>query len=326
MASVVNVPNDDYIIKVRPGGTITFDTGQGQGNAVFTGNYTVAGTQTVINSTELDIADNIITVNYGETGVGVSQTTSGLRVDRGTASDGLFVFDESLSFTDPVSDTLIQGLWKFGKANGEIVGIQTNSINTNGGDLNLINAGTGVISVTGTNNYEDNLTDDDHIPNKKYVDDEIVTALTNTFQRRIEEGTASKSFVEVRDVEVSGDPDGSVINFNLDNQNVGQIYGDRFEFGDLRLIDNQIETTASDQPLVLSAPGTGGIEIRDNLTITLTPGLDDALLDPAAPADGIKLYAKAPATGGTGLFFKTSSGVDNEIISRKNALLLSMLF
>ena len=326
MASVVSVPNDDYIIKVQPGGTITFDTGQGSGEVVFTGNYTVAGTQTNINSEELNIADNIITVNNGETGVGITENTAGLRADRGSASDALFVFDETLSWTDPITDTLVTGLWKFAKTNGEVVGIQTNAINTNGGDLNLINAGTGVISVTGTNNYEDNLSDDDHIPNKKYVDDEIVTALTNTFQRRIEEGTTTKSFVEVRDVEVSGDPEGSVINFTLDNQNVGQIFGDRFEFGDLRLIDNQIETTASDQPLVLSAPGTGGIEIRDNLTITLTPGLDDALLDPAAPADGIKLYAKAPATGGTGLFFKTSSGVDNEIISRKNALLLSMLF
>lgn len=324
MASVVSVPNDDYIIKVRPGGTITFDTGSGTGEVLFTGNYTVAGTQTVINSTELDIADNIITVNYGETGSGISQTTSGLRVDRGTASDGLFVFDESLSFTDPVTDTLIAGLWKFSKANGEIVGIQTNSINTNGGDLNLINSGTGVISVTGTNNYEDNLTDDDHIPNKKYVDDEIVTALTSTFQRRIEEGTASKTFVEVRDQEVSGNP--SVVNFNIDNVNVAQIFDDRFELGDLRLTENMIETTASDTPLILSSPGTAGIEVRDNFTITLTAGIDDALIDPAAPTDGIKLYAKAPATGGTGLFFKHSSGSENEIISRKNALILSMLF
>lgn len=317
MASVVNVPNDDYIIKVQPGGTITFDTGSGQGEAVFTGNFTVAGTQTVINSTDLDITDNIITVNYGESGAGISSNTAGLRVDRGSRSDGLFVFDESLSFTDPISNTLVQGLFRFSKVSGEMVGIQTNSINTNGGDLNLINAGTGVISVTGTNNYENNLTDDDHVPNKKYVDDEIINALTSTFQRRIEEGTASKSFVEVRDEEVSGTP--SVVNFNLDGINVGQMFADRFEFGDLRIQDNMIETTASDTPLVLSSPGTAGIEINDNMTLTLTS-------DPSSPADGIKLYAKAPATGGTGLFFKHSSGVDNEIISRKNALVLSMLF
>ena len=317
MASVVNVPNDDYIIKVQPGGTITMDTGSGSGEVVFTGNYTVAGTQTNINSEELNIADNIITVNSGETGSGVTLNESGIRIDRGSKVDATMVFNETISFTDPVSDTLVQGVFQFKTTSNSIMGIQTNSINTNGGDLNLINAGTGVISVTGTNNYEDNLTDDDHIPNKKYVDDEIVTALTSTFQRRIEEGTTNKSFVEVRDQEVSGVQ--SVINFTLDAINVGQVFADRFEYGDLRLQDNMIETTASDTPLILASPGTAGVEIRDNMTLTIST-------DPSQPADGIKLYAKAPATGGTGLFFKHSSGVDNEIISRKNALLLSMLF
>jgi len=323
MASVVSVPGDDYIIKVQDGGTVTFDTGS-TGEVIFTGNYTVAGTSTTINSTELNIADNIIELNTGETGLGVTRTTSGIRIDRGTASDGLFVFDESISFTDPVSDTLVDGVFKFGTANGSIRGIQTNAIVTNGGDLNLINSGTGVVSVTGTNNYENNLTDDDHIPNKKYVDDEIVNALTSTFQRRIEEGTTSKTFVEVRDVEVSGNP--SVVNFNIDNVNVGQIFADRMEFGDLRFINNMIETTASDSPMILSSPGTAGVEIRDNMTLTSTPAIDDSLTDPAAPADGLKLYVKDPASGGTGLFFKHSNGSANEIISRKNALLLSMLF
>jgi len=272
MASVVHVPVDDYIIKVQPGGSITLDTGASQGEVIFTGNFTVDGT------------DNIITVNYGETGAGVTLGTAGIRVDRGTFSDAQVIFDETPTWTDPITDTTIQGLWTFKKANGELTAIQTVAINTNGGDLNLINSGTGVISVTGTNNYEDNLTDDDHIPNKKYVDDEIVSALTNTFQRRIEEGTTSKSFVEVRDQEVSLVP--SVINFNIDGVNVGQVFSDRFEFGNLRITENMIETTASDTPMILSAPGTGG----------------------------------------TGLFFKHSAGNASEVISRNNALLLSMLF
>jgi len=324
MASVVQIPEDDYIIKVQPGGTITLDTGASQGEVIFTGNFTVAGTQTIISSTNLDVTDNIITVNYGETGSGISLGTAGLRVDRGNASDAQVIFDETPSWTDPITDTLIQGLWTFKKANGELTAIQTVAINTNGGDLNLINAGTGVISVTGTNNYEDNLSDDDHIPNKKYVDDEIISALTNTFQRRIEEGTTSKSFVEVRDQEVSGVP--SRVNFNIDGTNVGSVFADRFEFGDIRITNNMIETTASDTPMILSAPGTGGIEILDNVTLTTTPAIDDVLVDPAAPTNGLKLYVKTPETGGTGLFFKHSNGNSSEVISRNNALLLSMLF
>ena len=323
-ASVVSIPNNDYIIKVTPGGTITFDTGPVQGDVVFTGNITVGGSQTIVNSTNLDVQDNIITVNYGETGTGITLNTAGLQVDRGQYADAQFVFDETIQWTDPVTDTTQQGLFVFKNIANTTLGIRTVAIDTNGGDLYLINEGTGVISVTGTNNYEGSVTDDDHIPNKKYVDDEIVSALTSTFQRRIEEGSTSKSFVEVRDQEISGVQ--SVINFELDSVNVGKVFADRTELQDLRITDNMIETIVSDSDLILSAPGTGGIKVLDNMTLTSTPAIDDALADPAGPADGLKLYVKTPETGGTGLFFKHSNTTTGEIISRKNALLLSMLF
>lgn len=323
-ASVVSIPNNDYIIKVTPGGTITFDTGPVQGDVIFTGNITVGGTQTIVNSTELDVEDNIITVNYGESGSGITLNKSGLRMDRGSLTDAEFVFVETMQWTNPLTDTLIDGGFVFQNIANSLVGIQTNSITTRGGDLYLINEGTGVISVTGTNNYEGSVTDDDHIPNKKYVDDEIVTALTSTFQRRIEEGSTTKSFVEVRDREVSGVQ--SVINFDLDGVNVGKVFADRTEIQDLRIQDNMIETTVSDIDLILSAPGTGGIKVLDNMTLTSTPAIDDALADPAGPADGLKLYVKTPETGGTGLFFKHANATTGEIMSRKNALLLSMLF
>jgi hypothetical protein len=323
-ASVVSIPQNNYIIKVTPGGTITFDTGPVQGDVVFTGNITVGGTQTIVNSTNLDVNDNIITVNFGESGSGITLNKSGLRMDRGLLTDAEFVFVETMQWTNPLTDTLIDGGFVFQNIANSLVGIQTNSITTRGGDLYLINEGTGVISVTGTNNYEGSVTDDDHIPNKKYVDDEIVTALTSTFQRRIEEGSTSKSFVEVRDREVSGVQ--SVINFDLDGVNVGKVFADRTELQDLRIQDNMIETLVSDSDLILSAPGTGGIKVLDNMTLTSTPAIDDALADPAGPADGLKLYVKTPETGGTGLFFKHANATTGEIISRKNALLLSMLF
>jgi|APSaa5957512622_1039677.scaffolds.fasta_scaffold42319_2 hypothetical protein len=36
--------------------------------------------------------------------------------------------------------------------------------------LNLLPKGTGTLSISGTSNYENNVTDDDDIPNKKYID------------------------------------------------------------------------------------------------------------------------------------------------------------
>lgn len=65
---------------------ITLDTD----HVYVTGNLTVRGNTTVIASNTQIITDNIITLNAGETGNGVSSlgTTSGVEIDRGTAPGG----------------------------------------------------------------------------------------------------------------------------------------------------------------------------------------------------------------------------------------------
>jgi len=53
-----------------------------------TGNLVVAGTNTAVNSTALDIADKTIVLNKGETGAGVtSPVHSGIEIDRGTLTN-----------------------------------------------------------------------------------------------------------------------------------------------------------------------------------------------------------------------------------------------
>jgi hypothetical protein len=53
-----------------------------------TGNLVVAGTNTAVNSTDLDIADKTIVLNKGETGAGVtSPVHSGIEIDRGTLTN-----------------------------------------------------------------------------------------------------------------------------------------------------------------------------------------------------------------------------------------------
>ncbi len=63
-------------------------------NIVIVGDLTVQGTTTTVNSTVLEITDNIIVVNNGETGAGVSGGNAGMRADRGTLNDALMVWDE----------------------------------------------------------------------------------------------------------------------------------------------------------------------------------------------------------------------------------------
>lgn len=317
-SKILALPSSDYKVKVKSGGNITLDTGLSSGITTVTGNLVVLGSTTQVSSSDLNLKDNIITLNDGESGTGITLNQSGIQIDRGSYSDAKIVFDETITWADPISATTITGGFTLVNASGTLQGLRINSVSTGGGDLYLINSGTGVISVTGTNNYETQITDDDDIPNKKYVDDTIVTQLTSTFQRRIEEGSASKSYVEVRDTEVSGAP--SVVTFQIDNLNKGQIFGNRVEFEDFRFQDNILSTTASDTDLILESQGSGGVVVNDNFTLTLQGS------DPASPLDGLKVYVKAPAAGGTGLFFKHSASKSGEIISRQNALLLSMLF
>ena len=86
MSKTLNVNIGNYKVKVPDGGTITLDTGS-TGNVIATGNLQVAGTQTTVNSQNLDITDNIIVLNKGESGQGITENTSGIQIDRGTASD-----------------------------------------------------------------------------------------------------------------------------------------------------------------------------------------------------------------------------------------------
>jgi hypothetical protein len=59
------------------------------------GDLTVTGTTTSVNSVNLDVSDNIITVNSGESGSGVTKGYAGLAVDRGSGDPYMFVFEES---------------------------------------------------------------------------------------------------------------------------------------------------------------------------------------------------------------------------------------
>lgn len=66
------------------------------GNLTVSGNFTVAGTPTTVNSTVLVVKDNIITVNKGETGSGVSLDVAGLDVDRGDLARQRLIWKESV--------------------------------------------------------------------------------------------------------------------------------------------------------------------------------------------------------------------------------------
>jgi hypothetical protein len=136
----------------------------------------------------MEIEDNLIVLNLGETGSVVTEGTSGIEIERGTSPNPSFVWDESITALVPGLGA-VAGAWVPRRAPGVTSAIRTQSIDTAGGNLHLISTGsTGFITVTGTSNYQRNIltyvdtvsynpsfgvtvTDPDRIPNMKAVAD-----------------------------------------------------------------------------------------------------------------------------------------------------------
>jgi hypothetical protein len=147
---------DLYKIGVNPGGLIQINASTFSIN----GDLLVTGDTTSIEVSNLEVTDNVITVNKGETGSGVTLGTAGIAVNRGSLNDVLFLFDENKSFLDSATGTIRTGAFSLSSTDNTQVGLFTNSIKTtNNNDLYLLSEGTGVVSVTGTVNYEQQLWD-----------------------------------------------------------------------------------------------------------------------------------------------------------------------
>jgi len=315
MSKTLNVNTGNYKVKVPDGQTITLDTGS-SGNVALTGNLQVAGTQTTVNSTNLDITDNIIVLNKGETGSGVTENTSGIEIDRGTLSDAQIIFDETVSFNDPITQTVKPGTFVFKTKDNNIIGLRTNAISTGGGDLYLINSGTGVISVSGTNNYEVQVVDDDDVPNKKYVDDAITTGIQTITIQSIARGDSNLTLFDE-----SIDGGISALKISIDGAEVAQFKKNTTEIEDIVFQDNTISTLTSATDLTLSSSGTSFVTIDGVLKMpiqangaTFTPGTN------------IAVYGKDPAIGNSGVWYTNKDSYEDELISTNRSLLFSMLF
>jgi len=116
------------------------------------------------------------------------------------------------------------------------------------------------------------------------------------------------------------------VDVEVDGTLTASFFRDRLELDSIKIIDTEISSTASNQDLVLSAPGTGTVKINDVLELPSSPHSDDPALDPIAPADGTKVYSKAEGRGQTGLYYINDNGTSGELISKKRALLLSIIF
>lgn len=321
MAQVIQT-NGDYTIKTGEGNQIIFDTGPGIGEVKVTGNLVVEGDTLTVSAENLQVNDNVIVLNYGETGAGVSLRYAGIQVDRGTETPASIVYDEN-DDTFNIAKGSPEGLFNFSDSAIRTRYIRTNS-DTDSGDLTLIGTGVGVVKVSGTLNYEQQITEDDDIPNKKYVDDSIRD--NPTFQIIDDD-----SRVIITEKDVAGSLDylidntgyssfgESAVSILVDGVLNSQFYTNRAVIQQLEFIDNEITNNDTDGNIYLRTQGTG--KLQTNYAIEL----EKIAVTPSYVADSVITFAQTPASGKTGLYFTNSQGTD-ELISKNRALLFGMIF
>jgi hypothetical protein len=343
--------NGDYNIRAGDGAKITLDTGPASsgGSVRVTGNLVVEGDTFNISTTNLTIEDNIISLNTGEVGPGVSLIYSGIEIERGNTSsitpqnNASFLYDES---TDAwiLAHGSAPGPFNFDSSSLRLKQILTNST-TDAGDLTLIGTGTGVAKVIGTTNYESQVTHDDDLPNKKYVDDSILN--NPTFQIVAPQSQDTK--VVIADKEITPNTSGtagslayftattthstygeSAVSIIVDNALVGQFYANRFEIGDLEIGGgpdrNEITSRAgiTNENVYVRTQGTGKLQTNYAIQVENIGSI------PSYVSNSVLLYAAAPSIGTTGLYFVNDSAEaakqNGELISKNKALVFSMLF
>jgi hypothetical protein len=343
--------NGDYNIRAGDGAKITLDTGPvaSGGSVRVTGNLVVEGDTFNISTTNLAIEDNIISLNNGEVGPGVSLGYSGIEIERGNTSaitpqnNASFLYDES---TDSwmLAHGSAPGPFNFDASSLRLKQILTNST-TDSGDLTLIGTGTGVVKVLGTINYEDQVTEDDDIPNKKFVDDAIQN--NPTFQ--IVAPQAQDTRVVIADKEITPNLAGtagslayftattsyntfgeSAVSVIVDNTLVGQFYANRFEVGDLEIgggLDrNEISSRGgiTNENIFVRTQGTGKLHTNYAMQFEKIGTV------PSYVSNNVLVYAAEPGTGTSGVYFVNDGAEaarrNGELISKNKALVFSMLF
>lgn len=290
---------DEYQLAIKSGGVITLNAGT-TGSVVVSGDLTVYGSSTTISSQDLQIEDNVIVINKGETGSGVTLGVSGLIVDRGILSDAQFLFNESKSWLDSQNSfTNTAGAFVFSNATNDLVGIYTNSISTNDNDpLVLLGKGTGRVTVTGTVDYEKrvfnytgseitpNLTqpnnlsvpiDDDALVNARLLIDYVDAYHKYNWQNRIVSPTPEgNTSVIVRSLLAGDGIDNITVNVN--NNTVAEFTASALTLsGNLETSSLQVNVfndTADivnafgDATLINIGAGSGSTNINNNLFVT----------------------------------------------------------
>lgn len=334
MAKILDIPNSDYKIAVRPGGDIVLNTGVETGRVVISGSLVVEGDQVILGQgtnaqvSDLLIEDRIAQLNVGETGQGITggvgvREESGLEIERGSEQNALMVYDEAAPFTALLGGVVqsSQGAFslKYVDDNGNITGLaglNTNSIDTNGYGHLYLDAGASSVKIPSIGYATRNL-DADAVPTTGWVTGYVTSFTGANPPTSI---VQSDTLVSAEDFDNTGVD--SVVRIATDGFNRILVKNDATTIYDLTISSTTISTTTSGDDLNLIAAGGGTVRIADVLHIDA----DSTGGNISTPSSGTLIYSDATNGADTSVFYHASNGRSGEIASRRTAVLFGLIF
>lgn len=279
------------VIDASANGTITLSN-----NVVIPGNLTVQGTQTSVESQNTVLTDNIITLNNGETGSGVTLGTAGITIDRGSADDAKFLWDES---TDQ---------FKFYVGNSEA----SVFISTIQGSTLQLGSSVEINAILDEDNFISD--SDEAVPTQQSTKAYIASELSAYIPATVGVYEEDTSMI-ITDTGSDG-----TITFTVDGTVKSVLDGSGFLINDIKVNGATITSENTNQDIVFDANGTGEVSI-------LSPAkFYEQGSDPSSESNYTKLYAKTPTTSGSGLYFRNTTTGVQELISKKRARLFGLIF
>jgi hypothetical protein len=307
MSRVLKVSDGDYRIVVSSptptatSPTIILDTGVDVGTVVVTGNLTVKGTTTTINTNEMTIEDRIITLNSGDTGdngitLSDGNRRAGIEILRGDNTNNYpkaqFLFDEATDHYDPILDDSIGGTFILRTNDNSYSGLRLASVGAPPGqdfaiDFNNYNKVLKIVNTPATQYaslLDSSLSDvtdtpeDNFIPNKKYIS-KYVSASGGTANVDNFHYLSNPSYTR-------GQAYQTYIKFTVASNERARIGTSGLDVDNINLFTNTINNDTNN--LILTATTSNTVEVNAVFQ------LDNQLTDITTPVAGaIKIYTKA---------------------------------
>jgi hypothetical protein len=347
MSRVLKISDGDYRIVVssptpsETSPTIILDTGVDVGTVVVTGNLTVKGTTTTINTNEMTIEDRIITLNSGDTGDNGITTVdgnrrSGIEILRGDNTNNYpkaqFLFDEAIEHYDPILNDSISGTFILRTADNSYSGLRLASVGAPPGQDFAVDFGNynKVLKIVNTDATQYSLLldatlvdvadtpEDNYIPNKKYVSS-YVSATGGTANVDNFHYLSNPTYTR-------GQAYQTYIKFTVASNERARISTSGLDVDNINLFTNTINNDTNN--LILTATTTNTVEVDAVFQ------LDNQTTDVTTPISGaVQIYTKATeGPGRTGIYFTNDTDYgdnaynNDELVAKNRALLFSILF